>query len=189
MMSIFKGKERLALIVTVFLSVLITEGCATAIKYSYDMRISFSELKSYMWASSSVMDKQDSLLGINVQARADQLLAQKGFIKVSENPDLMISMSYEFGSGIYRDGYQLRMLTLNIYKIKRDMSTPSDMPKMSMDKGNTAEKKELVWRGTAFGTIHISSGLLPEEPSIDTNAASGDLRKAVQGILSNFPPK
>jgi hypothetical protein len=176
-MSIFKGKERLALIVTVFLSVLITEGCATAIKYSYDTRVNFSEQKSYTWALSSVMDKQDYLLEINVQVLADQLLGQKGFIKVSENPDLMISMSYEFDSPVYQqDSYQLRMLNLNIYKIKRDVPSPSDMPRMSMDKGNTTEKKELVWRGTAFGTI-------------DTNAASDDLKKVVQGILSNFPPK
>jgi hypothetical protein len=36
--------------------------------------------------------------------------------------------------------------------------------------------KELVWRGTALGTIY-------------TDAASGDLKHAVEGILSNFPPK
>lgn len=36
--------------------------------------------------------------------------------------------------------------------------------------------RELVWRGTAFGAI-------------DTDSASSDLKDAVQGILSNFPPK
>lgn len=154
MMRVLKGEARLALIATVFLSILIMGGCATAIKYSYDTKTSFSERKSYAWAPSSTVYRQDPLLETNVRVLADQLLAQKGFTRMSEKSDLMISMSYEFEIGIDQYSYQLRMLNLNIYKI---------------------ESRELVWRGTAFGTIN-------------TDAASGDLKQAVQGILSNFPP-
>ncbi len=39
-----------------------------------------------------------------------------------------------------------------------------------------ADGKNLVWRGLATGAIR-------------TDAASGDLQKAVAGILANFPPK
>ena len=39
-----------------------------------------------------------------------------------------------------------------------------------------ADNNELVWRGTAAGDIR-------------TDAASGELKKAVEGILTNFPPK
>ena len=39
-----------------------------------------------------------------------------------------------------------------------------------------ADDNELVWRGLATGTIR-------------TDAASGELTKAVEGILVNFPPK
>lgn len=39
-----------------------------------------------------------------------------------------------------------------------------------------ADNKELVWRGLATGAIR-------------TDASSGDLQKAVAGILGNFPPK
>ena len=162
-MSMIEGKERLALIVTIFLSILIMGGCTTTIKYSYDMKISFSERKSYMWDPLSVEAKQHPLLETNVQALADRLLAQKGFTRVSENADLMISMGCE--GDFYKESYQLSTLTLNIYK---------------MPKENTTEKKELVWRGTAFRTAFSN---------INTDAASGDLRKAVQGILSKFPPK
>jgi hypothetical protein len=176
MMSIFTGKERLALIMTAFLSVLIVGGCATSIKYSYDTKTGFPELKSYTWAQSSTMNRQDPLLETNVQVLADQLLTQKGFTRMSEKPDLMMSMSYEFDYGIYQYSYQLRMLTLNIYKIRREMPSPSDMPTMPMQKEKATENTELVWRGTAFGTIN-------------TDAASGDLKQAVQGILLNFPPK
>jgi hypothetical protein len=38
-----------------------------------------------------------------------------------------------------------------------------------------ADSRQIIWRGTATG-------------SISTDAASGDLKKAVQGILAKFPP-
>jgi hypothetical protein len=151
-------------------------GCATSIKYLYDTKTSFPEQKSYAWAASSAAYRQDSLLETNVQALADQLLAQKGLTRTSEKSDLMISVSYEFESSLYQYSYQLRALTLNVYKTRRDMPSSSDMPKMSMHKETTIENKELVWRGTASGCIN-------------TDATSGDLKHAVEGILSHFPPK
>jgi len=178
MMTVCKAKESLVLAVTVVLAVLILGGCTT-IKYSYDMKSSFSEAKSYMWGPSLATYAKDSLLETNVQVLTDQILAQKGLTRVSEKPGLMVSMNYEFESGFYRDSYQLRMLTLNIYEIKRDMPSPSDATKMSMQKENNVERRELVWRGTAFTSFG----------AISTDAASGDLRETIQGILSKFPPK
>ena len=155
-MRVFKVEARLAVIGTVFLAVLIMGGCATTIRYSYDTRTGFPGLKSYKWAPSwAVMSPQDSLLETNVQVLAEQFLEQKGFTKVPEKSDLLISINYESEVGTSQYGYQLRMLTLNIYK---------------------SEPKELIWRGTASGSIY-------------TDAASNDLKDAVQGILSNFPPK
>ena len=153
-MDVFQGKDRWARIATVLLSVLIMGGCAT-IKYSYDTKTKFSDQKSYAWAPSSSLYQPDHLLESNVHDIADQILAQKGFTKVSELSDLVISVNYESDFYNRQNGYRLRMLNLNIYK---------------------TENRELVWRGTAFGTI-------------DTDAASDDLKQAIQGILSNFPPK
>ena len=39
-----------------------------------------------------------------------------------------------------------------------------------------ADSKQMIWPGSATGTTN-------------TDAASGDLKKAVEGILANFPPK
>lgn len=154
-MNVFKRKERGAWIAAGILSVLIMGGCATTFKYSFDTKTDFAEQKSYAWAPSSSLSQPDHLLETNVQDLADQLLAQKGFTRVSEQSELVITMNYETDSYGTRSSYRLRMLNLNIYQT-----------------GN----KELVWRGTAFGTI-------------DTDAASSDLKQAVEGILSNFPPK
>jgi hypothetical protein len=150
-MSVFKGKERWSMIATVLLSVTIMVGCAPTFKYSYDTKTKFLDLKSYTWAPSSSLDR---LLEKNVQDFADQLLAQKGFKKMSEKADLVIKMGYDSYYG-YQNRYELQGLNLFIYK---------------------TENNELVWRGTALGTIY-------------TDAASGDLKHAVEGILSNFPPK
>jgi hypothetical protein len=45
---------------------------------------------------------------------------------------------------------------------------------LTIDIQNT-DSKQLIWRGTATG-------------SISTDAASNDLKNAVQGILAKFPP-
>jgi hypothetical protein len=154
-MSIFKTETHLGLIWAMVLAVLIMGGCAKAIKYSYDINTSFSGLNGYKWEPSSPPYRQDSLLEANVRFFADQDLEQKGFNKTSEKPDLLVSMSYEHEVINSKYIYQLRMITLSIYK---------------------SENKELIWRGSAFGAIK-------------TDAASEDLRRAVEGILLNFPPK
>jgi hypothetical protein len=131
-MSTFKAEARFGLIGAVVLAVLIMGGCAKAIKYTYNINTSFSGLNSYKWEPSSPPYRQDPLLEANVQFLADQALAKKGFTMASEKPDLLVSMSYEYEVINYKYIYQLRMITLNIYK---------------------SENKELIWRGSAFGPI------------------------------------
>ena len=159
MMTVCKGKKNLVLAVTVLLPLLLVEGC-TCVKYSYDTGTDFSGLKTYMWAPSSVgPGDRDPLLERNVQVLSDQLLGQKGFSKVQEKPDLLISIYYESDTAYYSNrDYKIQLLTLNIYN---------------------AEKGELIWRGTAS----------PRIGSINTDASFGDLKGVVKDILSHFPPQ
>jgi len=159
MMTVCKGKKDLALAVAVSLSLLILGGC-TSIKYSYDTGTSFVGLKTYAWAPSSAgYGDQDPLLETNVRVLSDQLLGQKGFTKVQEKPDLLISLHYESDTGYNsQHDYKVRLLVLNMH--------------------NPA-KNELIWRGTASSRIG----------SINTDASFGDLKGVVQDILSHFPPK
>ena len=158
-MQACKALQRIALTAAVLVSVLAVEGCATTskdvgFKYSYDTNTRFSERRNYAWAPSASMYRKDPLLETNVQAFADVLLAQKGFARTSAQPDLMLSLGYEFEIRSSEDIYRLQTLNLYIHRV---------------------ENKELVWRGTAFGMIK-------------TDAASGELKQTVQGILANFPP-
>jgi len=150
-MRLIDEKRRSGVMATVLSSVLLMGGCTTY-KYAFDMKTSFSEQKTYAWAPATSANQTGHLLESNVQVLADQLLAQKGFKKVPEKADLTIKMGYD---SAYRSSYELQGLNLFIYK---------------------TENSELVWQGTALGTI-------------DTDAASGNLKQAVEGILSNFPPK
>ena len=159
MMTVCKRKKNLVLAVAVLLPLLLVEGC-TCVKYSYDTGTDFSGLKTYMWAPSSVgYGNRDPLLERNVQVLSDQLLGQKGFSKVQEKPDMLISIHYESETGYYaaRD-YKVASLALNVH---------------------SADKGALIWRGTASPSIG----------SIKTDASFGDVKGAVKKILSHFPPK
>jgi hypothetical protein len=150
-----KTIARLGSIITVlFAASVILAGCAAGINYTYDPAASFTGLKTYNWTTAGAMGQTSDLVVKNVQYQADQVLEKKGLRKAAENPDMLISVSYENEIGINQYGYQLRMLTLGIQK---------------------ADGKQMIWRGTAAGTINA-------------DAASGDLKSAVEGILKGFPP-
>ena len=152
-MGVKKTEFRYGWIAAVILAGVILGGCGTAIKYSYEPRASFPELKTYQWAKANQVYRQDPLLEANVRFLADNDLERKGLTLKTDKADLFIWMGYEFDYNNY--SYELRMLTLNISR---------------------ADNNEPVWRGTAAGGMR-------------TDAASGELKKAVEGILANFPPK
>jgi hypothetical protein len=142
-------------IAAVLLAFLILGGCAgkATIKYSSIARTGFQELKSYQWAKADGLYRQDPLLEANVQSLVDRDLEQKGLVKKTEKADLLIWTGYEYDPDSYST--LLRTLNLNISR---------------------ADNNELVWRGTAAGTIR-------------TDATSSDVKNAVEVILANFPKK
>lgn len=146
---------RLIVLITVAFFILAAGGCSkTIISHSLGLSRNFGELFYYTWASPSVLDValQDTLVGENVQVIAGHELSLKGYEESADHADFVISIAYS-----YEDfsplSYRLSMLTLNIY-------------------GN--EGRELLWRGTASGSISI-------------DMASGELYQAVRDILARFP--
>jgi hypothetical protein len=140
--------------VLAFLATLVIAGCATTYNYAYDPTTRFAELRSYAWASPQpYRDYRDFLVETNVRFIADPLLERKGFTQATDKPDIIIAIVYE--DEMFGQGYELRMLTLKVYRVSDQI---------------------LLWKGTASG-------------SISTDAASKDLRKAVETTLATFPPK
>jgi hypothetical protein len=113
----------------VILTMAFLSGCGPSIKYAYDSRAGFPEMKTYQWAASTGIYRLDPLLEANVQVFADKALGKKGFTRKTDKADLVVWMNYE---AEYNKTFQLRMLTLNIAR---------------------ADNREMVWRGTATGDI------------------------------------
>ena len=149
-----KSVTWLLVAVVVPLAIVITGGCATTINHTYDPSANFGALKSYAWAAGSPIYSQNSLIEANVQFLANPLLEGKGFKRATATPDLVITVRLENYPVDTSQSYELRMLSLNVYR---------------------ADRQTLIWRGSASG-------------SISTDAASSDLKNAVQGILAAFPP-
>jgi Domain of unknown function (DUF4136) len=155
-MRVFRDKTRFGYILAIiFGAVMILGGCAAKITYFYDPVANFSTIKSYSWAKESFANRQDLLIEKNVRYYVDQSLKNKGFTLTSDKPDFVIAMNYQTD---YDTSYKLRMLTLYVYVM---------------------QGKELIWQGTAEGTIK----------NIKADAASSDLAEAVNKILMKFPPK
>lgn len=152
-MKSFVNDRRLGFFLIVIFGVcMFLGGCAATINYSYDPAADFSMGKNYSWIPGLSAYRQDTLIDKNVRYYTDQSLKDKGFALTSDKPDFVISTSYvlEYSS----DPYKLKILNLYVYRIPG---------------------KELIWQGTAGGTIKA-------------DAASPDLAGAVMKILVNFPP-
>jgi Domain of unknown function (DUF4136) len=152
-MRVFRNDKRFGyFLAVIFGAGMFVGGCAATINYSYDPVADFSMGKNYSWASGMSRNRPDVLIEKNVRYYADQSLKDKGFTLTSDKPDFLISMNYE---SEYSDPYKVRVLNLYVYR---------------------AQSQELIWQGTAAGTI-------------DADAASPDLAEAVKKILAKFPPK
>ena len=149
-MRVFRDETRFGYILAIMFGAgMILGGCAATINYSYDPVADFSTIKSYSWATASFASRQDPLIEKNVRYYADQSLKDKGFTLTSDKPDYVMSMNYESG---YYSPYKLRMLYLYVYRM---------------------QGKELIWQGTAAGTIK----------DIKADAASPDLAEDLSAHL------
>jgi Domain of unknown function (DUF4136) len=128
---------RFGLCLATTLAAMFVSGCASlSVKYSYDARAAFPELKTYKWVDAVVppgRGPQDPLLETNVAHIADQNLGSKGFTKGADAADLIIWTGYDVE---FDRHYQLRSLTLTVAR---------------------ADNKNVIWQGTAAGPIHTDA--------------------------------
>lgn len=159
---------RFSAVVAVILTFMILGGCCTTSKdtvttYFYEPRVRFPELKTYQWAKATPTSRQDSLLEANVRFLADRDLEAKGLTSKTDKPDLLIWIGY----GLNSPGYGYDYGCGYGYRYELRILT------LNVSRAND---NVLIWRGMATGSIR-------------TDAASADLKKTVEGIMVNFPPK
>ena len=101
-------------------SAALLSGCGATINHTYDPVASFAGLKSYAWANAGLMTPtyyhgHDSTLIVkNVQYEADQVLEKKGFTKAAGKPDFLVTVSFDYATGLDQYGWELRMLALHV---------------------------------------------------------------------------
>jgi hypothetical protein len=167
-------------------------SCASVyVDYDYDPGYDFSKLRTYDWLPIPDKARVNELTIKNIQYFADQQLAAKGLRRSSGDPDFLIAIhgtkeqrvdvqeyGYAYGSGFYgrpRGGYPGRTGPRHA-EYRRGVDVYEyQVGTLVMDFVD-AEKKELIWRGTATGET-------------DTRFSREDIQMAVTKILENFPPK
>jgi hypothetical protein len=96
-----------------------------------------------------------------VRFLTDRDFQARGLSLTADKPALLVWIGYESGYYGYYYGYY--------------GSSPYDLHVLTLNVAR-AEDNQLVWQGRARGSIR-------------TDASSGELKKAVEGMLANFPAK
>jgi hypothetical protein len=150
---------------------------AQKVNTDWDHEANFSNYKTYAWMESKHPASSD-LVNKRIIDNIDKQMAAKGFTKASDKPDVLVVYNagvkeqvsvqgYDYGYGRYRWG--------------GGMSTYSQVVELQgtlvIDLVD-AQKKELIWRGTATDTLSDK----PEKNS-------QKIEKATEKAFKNYPPK
>lgn len=162
----------------------LTAACSSISTSSdYDQTYDFSTLHNYAWAEiSGTTQAADQITMRRVTSATDQVLAGKGFTK-SDSGDADFLVAIQTGK------QQQTQYTTTGYgmgagwRFGGGMATTTEQ---TWDQGTLvldivdAKKKELVWRGSASGTLDASAS---------ADEKSANVQEAVTKILADFPPK
>ncbi len=179
-------------ILLVVLSLFLIWGCSSvSYKTDFDDTVSFRGYKNYMWYAGKMPD--DDVLSANplikkrVAAGVDKALQAKGFaIGTEDDVDFVVlihagnkeKMQITNYGGYGMGGYGRGWGGYGGYGGQTDVYQ-YDETTLVIDVYD-AEKKEMVWRGTATGVVKESSDQVEQQKRID---------KVVSKMLDHFPPE
>jgi hypothetical protein len=146
-----------------------TTGIRTVSDYCEEAE--FSDLKSYDWQPDDRASSEEELVLSRVRRKIDEEMKIKGYAKMSDSPDFLISVQL----------HRIREINNWRYgrsKQGRDYSYVYEQGRLVLDFLD-AETNEPIWRASA-------TGLLIDSP--DPQARDRDAGEAVRGMLEKFPP-
>lgn len=162
---------------------LLFAGCSSvSINYDYNRDADFSAYKTFDWLPGNTKGTGDQLVDRRVHAAVVNELTAKGF-RQSPNPDLHVVWHvvlrdrvqlYNWGGG-WGGGYRGYGWGWGGSQVDVVNYTEGTLVIDMVD----AKTKELVWRGSARGTVDPD----PSPQQLDEN-----VKKTVAKILANFPP-
>ena len=152
---------------------------AQDVSTQFDQTMDFTGLHTYKWVSIENDPNLNPITASNIKTLINQALMQKGFVEVAGNatPDFLVgyqtSVSKEQQLNWYNDGGpwmggfgSATTSTISVGTLDVDIYYPA--------------QRRLIWRGTATKTLN---------PSSNADKNYDNLRKAVDKLLKNFPPK
>ena len=158
--------RRYSVLTAILLVAAAINGCSTApaqsTTYSFDPTFSFPDSKTYAWLEPKSISGANALVEANVRFLTDRDFQAKGLSLAADKPALHVWIGYNSG---YYYGCYLDSQCSNAY----------DLNALTLNVAR-AEDNRVIWQGRVRG-------------GIKTDAASGELNKAVEGMLASFPPK
>ena len=161
-------------IILVAMMMALMASCSTTgiqVAYDYYEEAEFSGLKTYDWQPDDQASSEEELVLSRVRRMVDEQMQIKGYAKMSDSPDFLISAQL----------HRIREIKDWQYGKSRqgsDYSYVYEQGRLVLDFLD-AETNEPIWRASA-------TGLLIDSP--DPQARDRDAGEAVRGMLENFPP-
>lgn len=162
-------------------------GCAGGLSYNHDFdpAANFTTLRTYVWASAPADSRGvNSMIERRVVAAVDQQLTTKGYQAATGEPDFAVNFTLTtseqtdyntyytgmgYGGGWYGGGMGSSSTRAYTY-------TNGTLIVDIFD----AKSKNLIWRGTAAGTVNEDASAEQREMRI---------KEAIAGILATFPSR
>lgn len=185
--KILKIKE----FVSILLLLAVT-GCISKVYIDYDKHADFTQYQTYAWKEGT--PTTNPLMDRRIITAIDKQLIGKGFQKVDTNPDMIVSyhaattkevsyttssMGYGYGPaggttyGRYGGGLGMWGVGLS-----SGTATPVTVVKGTLVVDiYDAERKSLLWRGTANDTVHA-----------DPEKVEDQIHTAITDMFDKFPP-
>jgi hypothetical protein len=175
--------------------ILFCMGCATfSVNYDFDPEADFARIKTYDWSPIPEKAKMDELALKHIKFDVNKQLQAKGLSMSPEKPDILIAVhggkekrvdvqewGYQYGdynyihTGPFPGRFVPQPAPREYYEYRSGLDTYEyEVGTLVLDIVD-ANKKTLIWRGTATGVVD------PDKPSEQIN-------EIVSKMFDNFPP-
>jgi hypothetical protein len=190
---------------TIFIALLLA-GCSTVeVTHEFDPNTDFSALHTYDWLpppkpTGDPRLDDNTILDARVHNAVDAALAEKGFTRAADNPDVKVGyhvtldrqqdveyVNSSFGYwGMYPGPYPSAWGAYPAYPGYPGYGVPAAVRVYNYLEGTLildlfdARSKRLIWRGTARDEVNFRASPEKRQEKID---------EAVRRMLAKFPPK
>ncbi len=143
---------------------------AQEVRYNYDRSADFSNYHTYAWAPSPA--NVDQLTDQEIRGAIDKQLAEKGLVRVTENPDLLVRYQLtvteepQFETWGQPGWATTTVTAIPVGTLVVDMYDPA--------------RQQLVWRGVATKTLSSSSNPDKRMKKLD---------KTMDKLFKHYPPE